>query len=125
MIRKISLVVGLVALLSLVVASCGQEPPPVPHHTEGLKPVDCLACHELGLKGATKIPDNHLDDEGEVRYDHCSCHKPASVEEQTSWNQNAQMRGAIEIGGLALGSLGLAALGVFLVSSREQGHLDG
>jgi hypothetical protein len=114
-----------VVLLSFLIAGCGEEPPPVPHDTEGLKPVDCLACHELGLNGATKILDKHVDGEGEVRYDDCSCHKPASVEEQTSWNQNAQMRDAIEIGGLALGSVGLAAIGVFLVSSRKRGHLDG
>jgi hypothetical protein len=123
--RKISLAVGVVAVLSLAVAGCGPEAPPVPHHTEGLKPVDCLACHELGLEGATRIPAKHLDDEGEVRYDDCRCHKPAPVEEQTTWDQGAQMRGAIEMGGLAVGSVGLAAIGMFVVSSRKRGHLDG
>jgi len=125
MIRKIFIAVGLVVLLSFLIAGCGEEPPTIPHRTEGLKPVDCLACHELGLEGATKIPDKHVDGEGEVRYDNCSCHKPAPVEEQTSRNQDAQMRGAIEIGRLALGSVGLAAIGVFVVSTRGRGDLDG
>jgi hypothetical protein len=125
MLRKISLAVGLVAVLSLTVAGCGPAAPTVPHQTGGLEPVDCLACHELGLEGAAKIPDKHLDDEGEVRYDDCRCHKPAPVEEQTTSDQGAQMSGAIGMGGLAVGSVGLAAIGLFVVSSRKRGHLDG
>jgi len=34
---KISLAVGVVAVLSLAVAGCGPEAPAVPHHTEGLE----------------------------------------------------------------------------------------
>jgi hypothetical protein len=125
MLRKISFAVGLVAVLSLAVAGCGPPAPTVPHEIEGLAPVDCLACHELGLEGAPKIPDKHLDDEGEVRYDDCRCHKHAPVEEQTTSNQGGQMAGAIEVGGLAVGSVGLAAIGVLVVSSRKRGHPDG
>ena len=122
--RKIALAVGLVAVLGLAVAGCGPPAPTVPHDTEGLEPVDCLACHELGLEGAAKIPDKHLDDEGEVRYDDCRCHKPAPVEEQTTWDQGAQMSGASAMGGLVVGSVGLAAIGLFVLSSRKRGHPD-
>jgi hypothetical protein len=124
MIGKICLTVGFVAVLSLAVAGCGPPAPTIPHEIEGLAPVDCLACHELGLEGAAKIPDKHLDDEGEVRYDDCRCHKHAPVEEQTTSDQGVQMSGAIEMGGLVVGSVGLAAIGMLVVSRGKQRHLD-
>ena len=124
MLRKISIAIGFAAVLSLAVAGCGPPAPTVPHEIEGLEPVDCLACHGMGLEGAKTIPDKHLDDQGEVRYDDCRCHKHAPVEEETTSNQGGQMSGAIEMGGLVVGSVGLAAIGMVVVSSRKRGHPD-
>ena len=123
MIKKISLALASITLLSVLLAGCSQAPA-IPHPSEGLNPVDCLACHELGLKGATKIPEGHLDDQGDVKYDSCGCHKPMPAEEQSQWGQSGQRRASVEMTGLVLGSIGLAVIGVLVVSGRERRDLD-
>lgn len=117
MIRKISIAAGVVALLSIMVAGCTQAPP-IPHRSEGLEAVDCLACHELGLKGAPRIHESHLDDEGNVRHDKCDCHEPAPAEEQTPWNEATGTREVGEVAWLVLGPVGLAVLGVVIAARK-------
>ncbi len=118
MIRKIFLVVGVAALLGILVADCTQAPP-IPHRSEGLEAVDCLACHELGLKGAPRIHESHLDDGGNVRYDNCDCHEPAPAEEQTPWNEATGPREVGEVAWLVLAPIGLAVIGVLIAAGQQ------
>ncbi len=121
--KSISLVVGLVMVLGTMVAGCAQAPP-IPHRSEGLVPVDCLACHELGLKGATKIPEGHLDGQGEVKYDSCGCHKPAPVEEETAGRQGGPTQDPLKVLGLVVAAIALSVMGVFIWPSRPGQHMD-
>jgi hypothetical protein len=106
--NSLTLLIAVMAL-ALVVAGCSQAPS-IPHPSEGLEPVDCLACHELGLKGATILPQSHFNEDGTVRRENCTCHRPAELEEQTSWDQSSQPWGT---GGV----LGMLAVAVVLPAS--------
>lgn len=111
MVGKMVSSIGAVAFTTLVMAGCA-EAPSIPHRSQGLEAVDCLACHQLGLKGATKIPENHVDDQGNVRHDNCDCHEPAPPEEQTPWNGRSHQTRVAEAAGFVLASAGLGAFGV-------------
>ena len=123
---KLGVAIAVMAAMLFLAAGCSevipvQRPPSIPHRSEGLEAVDCLACHELGMKGATKVPENHLDSQGGVRYDGCDCHQPTSLEEQTPWDQTSQMRELAEMAGLVLAAIGLAVVRV-AVASRGRGR---
>ena len=49
----------------------GEAPPAIPHDMAGKE--QCLMCHESGVMGATKKPENH----GSIGNESCGlCHKP-------------------------------------------------
>ena len=117
---KRSLVLLTAALaLPCVIAGCAQAPA-ITHPTENLERVDCLACHQLGLKGATIIPHSHLDAEGMVRHEDCACHKPAPAEEQTPWGEASLAGGMAEALGIvaAVAVPSAAALAMARVDRR-------
>jgi hypothetical protein len=122
MVQRICLAVALIVLVGLLVVSCTPAPR-IPHPSEGLTAVDCLACHELGLKGATTIHESHLDDEGLVQYDNCDCHQPAPAEEQTPWKQALGTWHVVQLTGTVLIPVGLTVSGVLLASRRARGDL--
>ncbi len=124
---KLGVAIAVMAAMLFLAAGCTEVipvrgPPSIPHRSEGLEAVDCLACHELGMKGATKIPENHLDSQGGVRYDGCDCHEPAPLEQQTPWGQTSQMREFAEIARLVLTPIGLTVVCVALASRGRGRH---
>ncbi len=117
MVKSVSIAIGIFILLGLFVAGC-TEAPRIPHDSEGLEAVDCLACHELGLQGAPKISERHLDDEGTVQHDNCDCHKPMPPQESTPSDEASRTILPIELAGLVLAPVGFAAFGLLLARRR-------
>lgn len=67
------------ALLIPALAAGQDQPPSIPHPVEGREA--CLVCHETGVAGAVKIPDDHAGRPNEVCQ---ACHQVASAAEEAT-----------------------------------------
>lgn len=70
----IGLAIALLLALPTVVQAGPPLQAPIPH---GEDVTDCLACHETGMAGAPKIPDDHA---GRTNESCALCHKPGEAE---------------------------------------------
>jgi len=79
--RRVGLALAALAAAFLIPALTAAQtsPPAIPHSLEGR--AACLACHETGIAGAPRVPDDHTGRTNDM----CQgCHQPASATQAVS-----------------------------------------